>query len=536
MNGMLVDIKKIFPVKKFNLCKTDNCLQTPLQVFNCVKTCLQLANISHSIDTVKEKNHSFQVMRLNSINNLLHNYIENKMSEIRTFQEPKITPCETPKCSATKLEVTQCATAITEPKCSTAELLGIAEESISPMTEVSEIKSATDLFFHSSGRYTKTYTIKPKDHIVDGTIILPFSEIYFMNDHICNVSFKFSGDSETLCDVKWVVADGVGAPETYNKSLIHIEKYIQTSNIFSDLCVIPIPLITNYMAFTIRPEQNVCENGDLLITVVSATFSRTIIKEFGALRSLVYNNSIKFDFINRDIQIIGATDMVSNNAIKIKHDPAKMFILESIDGCEDTFNDITLKDDCGSEPLHGKTVVMGRSSGITLSDPRLSFQSLLLFLIQMNRYHFSFVCNDIDLNLKRAKYDAFMGTHIEQTLYFGNGFDTIYNVTINLSKPMKSMYVCVKGGMWHILGRLDVEKISDTTYRLKSTDTHHLIHINDGQLIMGFDQKEYTDDLQVSVHATICLFDSDERRVLYQSTNTNYMIDVGDVLTKKNRV
>jgi len=72
INDLLSDIKTLFPIKRFNLHKTDNKIMTYKQVINILKMCLEIANINYTIDKLKNTT----IMRLNTINLFLYKYIQ----------------------------------------------------------------------------------------------------------------------------------------------------------------------------------------------------------------------------------------------------------------------------------------------------------------------------------------------------------------------------------------------------------------------------------------------------------------------------
>ena len=50
INNLLSEIKSIFPVKRFNLHKTDDKIKSYKQAINILKMCLEIANINYFID------------------------------------------------------------------------------------------------------------------------------------------------------------------------------------------------------------------------------------------------------------------------------------------------------------------------------------------------------------------------------------------------------------------------------------------------------------------------------------------------------
>jgi hypothetical protein len=87
LNKFLPEIKKCFPVKEFNLHKTNNMVSSYTQAYAILKICLEIANIP--FDIVKEN--SINYVRLIQENIFLKNYIYNKkMSDIRINIEKDI--------------------------------------------------------------------------------------------------------------------------------------------------------------------------------------------------------------------------------------------------------------------------------------------------------------------------------------------------------------------------------------------------------------------------------------------------------------
>ena len=72
INDLLSEIKTIFPVKRFNLHKTDNKIKSYKQGINILKMCLEIANINYVLD----KFNNDKILRLNSTNLFLYRYIE----------------------------------------------------------------------------------------------------------------------------------------------------------------------------------------------------------------------------------------------------------------------------------------------------------------------------------------------------------------------------------------------------------------------------------------------------------------------------
>lgn len=88
INNILTELKCIFPVKRFNLHKTDNTIKSYKQAINILKMCLEIANVNYILD----KFNNDKIVRLNSTNLNLYRYIEkmekiNETSDLRIFRE-----------------------------------------------------------------------------------------------------------------------------------------------------------------------------------------------------------------------------------------------------------------------------------------------------------------------------------------------------------------------------------------------------------------------------------------------------------------
>lgn len=79
----LDNIKTYYPVKRFNLHKTENTIQTVLQALNVLIKCLEITEIPFSVWTEKHSQKTFRYVRLSGLNILLADYIK-QMSDIRT--------------------------------------------------------------------------------------------------------------------------------------------------------------------------------------------------------------------------------------------------------------------------------------------------------------------------------------------------------------------------------------------------------------------------------------------------------------------
>ena len=86
INELLPKITELFSKKLFNLHKTDNKVQTTKQSFNLLKKCLTDANIPYSEWTKRVDDKNINYMRLETINNVLYDYIKN-MQEIQQNSE-----------------------------------------------------------------------------------------------------------------------------------------------------------------------------------------------------------------------------------------------------------------------------------------------------------------------------------------------------------------------------------------------------------------------------------------------------------------
>ena len=77
INAVLNELKSIFPVKRFNLHKTDNKIKSYKQAINILKMCLEIANINYVLD----KFNDIKILRLNTTNLYLYKYIEMNLIE-----------------------------------------------------------------------------------------------------------------------------------------------------------------------------------------------------------------------------------------------------------------------------------------------------------------------------------------------------------------------------------------------------------------------------------------------------------------------
>lgn len=546
INDCLVQIKKLFPVKKFNLCKTDNCVQTPLQAFNFLKICLQISNVSHTIFNVKEGSHSVKVMRLNSMNNVLYEYIS-KMSEIRTFSE-NIHPA---------------------------------------LPEKSDTLTTEDLFLHIGQRFEKEYIVKIKDFINGDDIIIPFDDIDFMYDNISMVSFEFEDDNKSTCDVDWVISvyeknisgsstsvstgvlsiqSGCGLyssnsvststgtlsvqcgngivsnellkePQYVQKYFMRIKDYVQTSNMISDYCVIPVKLMCGRignMSFHIHPQKKIISKfakNDLHIRVVGASLNKVMTEKLSSTRSFIHDSNVKLDFVNQTIGLIGTHYTKSREAIKKPDDPTKSIILTTDDGIELTYSNLSLGKLVG--PIRGNVVKIGNTTGAHLEGNYFDATDMLHILVNLYRYNCHFVSRNAQLDLQPVKYISNTKKYCERVIKFVKNFDTAYNLMIKLSKPAKIAYVYGQTG--HLSSKFDIIQESDTSYKLSLTDIdNHLVAFNLEKLIIVFDNKDYEDDIEISVDATICFFDTNERTAIFsfckENSDNNYIVNIPKML------
>lgn len=551
LNDCLVHVKKLFPVKKFNLCKTDNCIQTPLQAFNFLKTCLQISNVSYTIFNVKEGTHSIKVMRLNSMNNVLYEYIS-KMSEIRTFPE-------------------------TIPN---------------TLVEKSDALTTKDLFLHIGQRFEKEYTVKIKDFIDGDDIIIPFHDIDFMIDNICSVSLEFENDNKSTFDVDWVIGayeknvsgtstsistgmlsiqsgygldssnsiststgslfvqggngimsyDLLKEPQYVQKYFMRIKDYVQTSNMISDYCVIPVKLMCGRignMSFHIHPSKKIISKfakNDLHIRVVGASLNKVMSEKLSSTRSFIHDSNVKLDFVNQTVSLIGTPYTKSREAIKKPvDDPTKSIILTTIDGIEMIYSSMSLGDLIG--PIRGNVMKIGNTTGVQLLDIDIDAGKMLLILVNLLRYHCHFICRNAKLDLQPVKYVSNTKKYFERIIKFVNNFDTAYDLTIDLSKPAKIVYVYGQSG--HSFSKFDIVQKSDTSYQLSSNDiNNHLVALNIEKFVVVFDKEDYTDDIEISMSATICFFDTDERRAIFEfsrehSNDNSYIVNIPKIIEKK---
>jgi len=90
INKTIIELKKVYPIKSFNLNKTNGKVNNTEQAIGLLKRCLSLSVVPFEIITEKKSSY----LRLISRNNLLDKYINNKMSYIRDFKESKETVVE----------------------------------------------------------------------------------------------------------------------------------------------------------------------------------------------------------------------------------------------------------------------------------------------------------------------------------------------------------------------------------------------------------------------------------------------------------
>lgn len=84
LNVEIENIKKVYPIKEFNLHKTDNKIKSNLQAIGILKKCLEISNVQYEIVTEDKINY----IRLIEGNKILNNYI--KMIKNSDIQENNI--------------------------------------------------------------------------------------------------------------------------------------------------------------------------------------------------------------------------------------------------------------------------------------------------------------------------------------------------------------------------------------------------------------------------------------------------------------
>lgn len=89
INEILLVIIDIYPVKKFNLHKTDHKIQSHLQAFNILVQCLEISEIPHTLWTETHNRKTIRYLRLFRKNKKLEMYIE-KMAEKRSFNKEEM--------------------------------------------------------------------------------------------------------------------------------------------------------------------------------------------------------------------------------------------------------------------------------------------------------------------------------------------------------------------------------------------------------------------------------------------------------------
>lgn len=90
VNEKLQNITDVFPVKKFNLHKTNHMIETHSQSFNILVQCLEIAEIPHTVWTEMHQHKTIRYLRLSKKNLILENYIE-QMAEKRNNLETGVT-------------------------------------------------------------------------------------------------------------------------------------------------------------------------------------------------------------------------------------------------------------------------------------------------------------------------------------------------------------------------------------------------------------------------------------------------------------
>lgn len=82
INSKINGMTEVFPVKKFNLHKTNHKIETHSQAFNILVQCLEMSEVPHTVWTEMHQRKTIRYLRLSQRNLTLEKYIE-KMSEKR---------------------------------------------------------------------------------------------------------------------------------------------------------------------------------------------------------------------------------------------------------------------------------------------------------------------------------------------------------------------------------------------------------------------------------------------------------------------
>lgn len=85
-NLIISEFRQIFPAKEFSLHKTKYKIETSNQALCILKKCMELIQLPYTIDTITKNRISFKQVRLIRTNTNLYNYIQRKMSEIRSHK------------------------------------------------------------------------------------------------------------------------------------------------------------------------------------------------------------------------------------------------------------------------------------------------------------------------------------------------------------------------------------------------------------------------------------------------------------------
>lgn len=95
-NLIIPDFRIIFPAKEFSLHKTQYKIETSNQALCLLKKSMELIQLPYTIDTITQNKISFKQVRLIRTNLNLYNYIERKMSEIRSLEicKPNLIPVD----------------------------------------------------------------------------------------------------------------------------------------------------------------------------------------------------------------------------------------------------------------------------------------------------------------------------------------------------------------------------------------------------------------------------------------------------------
>ncbi len=266
LNNILPNFKKTFPVKDFNLHKTNNKIESVTQSLSVLKKALFIASVPHECIT----KHGVTYLRLLSQNNILYNYI-NKMSEIRDNNIVKSNDTFIPIMPNTFMPILPMP-AMLRPTISYDDLVAnIKKEKSYQIT----LPVAVDDFY------------KFKIHIGDHN--LPF-----LRKNIRSLKFNIRSKKNTngtdLIDQKDLVKlfEETDVLFEFNGNIGFMRKFATNTNILDDI-ILPIEYAT-YTSFTIILDKiqslNILKNIiDIEIDITTIEFN----KEF--------SNKIKFSHI-----------------------------------------------------------------------------------------------------------------------------------------------------------------------------------------------------------------------------------------------